>query len=105
MDADQAFEFDLHGVLVVKGVLDQATVNELRTTMSQKMKQDDPAVQEAGNGTGRVRGNPLGTGASMLHWGKPCRSFHPRFTSPASTWLQSTIVAAPDPASHPSTDI
>ena len=81
--------------MLSNGVLDQATVNELRTTMSQKLQMDDPAVQAAGNGTGRVRGNPLGIGASMLHWGKPCRPFHPLHHPPA--WLQSTIVA-PDPA-------
>jgi hypothetical protein len=31
MDAHQAFEFDLHGVIVVKGVLDPPTVAELRS--------------------------------------------------------------------------
>ena len=71
MDADQAFEFDLHGVLVVKGVLDQATVNELRTTMSQKLQMDEPAVQAAGNGTGRV--------------GQPAR--HRRFDAPLGQTL------------------
>ena len=31
---------------------------------------DEPDTK--GNNTGRVRGNPQGMGASMLHWGKPC---------------------------------
>lgn len=73
MDGDQAFEFDLHGVLVIKDVLDAATVAVLRSTMAQRMVQQSPEAKAQGNGPGRVRGNPLGMGASMLHWGKPCR--------------------------------
>ena len=33
MDDYQKFEFDLHGVIVVKGVLDPATVAELRSIL------------------------------------------------------------------------
>eukprot|EP01043_Picozoa_sp_COSAG02_P076174 COSAG02_NODE_16052_length_1116_cov_1.721022_1_plen_229_part_00 len=74
MDADQAFEFDLHGVIVVKGVLQPSTVAELRGAMAERLLQDAPDAQARGNQTGRVRGNKLGTGASMLHWGKGCAS-------------------------------
>lgn len=86
MDADQAFEFDLHGVIVVKGVLDPPTVAELRGEMAQRLQDDAPDAQASGNQTGRVRGNALGMGASMLHWGKGCklRSVHRCLHSNAS---------------------
>ena len=76
MDADQAFEFDLHGVIVVKGVLQPSTVAELKGVMAERLLHDAPDAQAHGNQTGRVRGNALGMGASMLHWGKGCESDH-----------------------------
>ena len=55
-----------------------ATVAELRAIMYAKMNEapdeDEAKVRgrlagDVRNNTGRVRGNPLGMGASMLHWG------------------------------------
>ena len=44
MDDYQKFEFDLHGVIVVKGVLDPATVAELRSILCAQQRPTLPAL-------------------------------------------------------------
>ena len=76
MDAEQRFEFDLNGKIVLKHVLNPAVVAQLRASLLEHLAEEDVA----GNQTGRVRGNPEGMGASMLHWGADFRALldHPR---------------------------